>query len=63
MRDADRLPSIMHAIFAMKNIERVGDYVTKLARLVYYIVSGERAPKMSEMKRSPISRLDSDDDT
>ena len=40
-----QVSSYMQVIFAVKNIERFGDYVTKLARMVYYIVSGVRPPK------------------
>lgn len=39
------IPSYMQYIFAIKNIERIGDYVTKTAKIVHYIVTGERAPK------------------
>lgn len=34
-----------HVIFAAKNLERVADYVTNLAKTVYYVASGKRADK------------------
>ena len=36
------IPSIMQVMFAIKNIERIGDYVTKIIKIVHYIASGER---------------------
>jgi phosphate transport system protein len=39
--DLKNIPSSMQIIFAIKNIERIGDYVTKFAKIIYYIVSGE----------------------
>jgi phosphate transport system protein len=44
------IPSTLQIIFALKNIERIGDYVTKLAKIVYYIVSGERVAKTKKPK-------------
>jgi phosphate transport system protein len=58
----DAIRSYMQVIFAVKNIERIGDYVTKLAKMVYYIVSGERAPRISEAKQARSTRVDSDDE-
>ena len=34
-----------HIVFAAKNLERVADYITNLAKMVYYIGSGKRADK------------------
>lgn len=34
-----------HVVFAAKNLERVADYTTNLAKTVYYVVSGKRADK------------------
>ena len=34
-----------HVVFAAKNLERVADYTTNLARTVYYVISGKRADK------------------
>jgi phosphate transport system protein len=44
------IPSTLQIIFAVRNIERIGDYVTKLAKIVYYIVSGERVTKTKKPK-------------
>jgi phosphate transport system protein len=33
--------SMMQLIIAIKNIERLGDYVTKVAKILYYIVTGD----------------------
>lgn len=35
-----RTRTIMKLIFAVKNLERIGDYISKLATLVNYIISG-----------------------
>lgn len=42
------IQSLVQMIFALKNIERIGDYVTKIAKIIFYILSGEKAP--SNMK-------------
>lgn len=34
-----------HVVFAAKNLERLADYTTNLAKTVYYVVSGKRADK------------------
>ena len=34
-----------HVVFAAKNLERVADYTTNLAKTVYYVTSGKRADK------------------
>lgn len=34
-----------HVIFAAKNLERVADYTTNLAKTVYYVTSGKRVDK------------------
>ncbi len=34
-----------HVIFAAKNLERLADYITNLAKTVYYVTSGTRADK------------------
>jgi phosphate transport system protein len=41
----EAIPSIMQVIFAVKNIERIGDYVSKTANIVHYIVSGKKLAK------------------
>ncbi|MBN9542225.1 MAG: phosphate signaling complex protein PhoU [Alphaproteobacteria bacterium] len=35
----------LNFIFAIKNIERIGDCLTKIARIMYYIKTGDRMPK------------------
>ena len=39
------IPSCTHVVFAAKNFERIADYATSIARMVYYIASGESASK------------------
>lgn len=39
------VPSLMLIIFAIRNIERIGDYVTKVSKIFYYIATGERVSK------------------
>ena len=34
-----------HVVFAAKNLERLADYTTSLAKTVYYVTSGKRADK------------------
>lgn len=43
--EPEKVPSLMQIIFAIKNIERIGDYVTKVSKLFYYIATGERVSK------------------
>lgn len=43
------IPSYMQVVFAAKNFERLGDYATKLAKTVHYIISGKR-PKKQKVK-------------
>lgn len=46
-----------HVVFAAKNLERLADYTTNLAKTVYYIASGKRAAKadMQELARGGAS--------
>ncbi|MFV9875577.1 MAG: phosphate signaling complex protein PhoU [Rickettsiales endosymbiont of Dermacentor nuttalli] len=37
--------SMMQLIFVVKNVERIGDYVTKIAKITHYIITGERLKK------------------
>jgi phosphate transport system protein len=37
--------SLMQFTISIKNIERLGDYIKKLARIVYYIVTGDKLGK------------------
>ncbi len=36
------IKSNIQIIFAIKNIERIGDYVTKIAKITHYIITGEK---------------------
>lgn len=43
MQEADADPEYyLHVILVIKNIERIGDYANKIAKISYYIHSGER---------------------
>lgn len=41
----DKAAAFMHVVFAAKNLERLADYTTNLAKTVYYVTSGKRADK------------------
>jgi phosphate transport system protein len=41
----DRIAPCTHVMFAAKNLERLADYTTNLAKTVYYINTGKRADK------------------
>ena len=41
MEDPRNITACMHLHFIAKNIERMGDHVTNLAEIVYYLVKGE----------------------
>ncbi|MDE3060826.1 MAG: phosphate signaling complex protein PhoU [Pseudomonadota bacterium] len=41
----DNVAACTHVVFAAKNLERVADYTTNLAKTVYYVASGKRADK------------------
>lgn len=45
MEQKDRIPAGTHVMFAAKNLERLADYATNLAKTVYYINTGKRADK------------------
>lgn len=45
MEQKDRIPAGTHVMFAAKNLERLADYTTNLAKTVYYINTGKRADK------------------
>ncbi len=36
------IKSNIQIIFAIKNLERIGDYVSKIARIIYYIITGNK---------------------
>ena len=48
-----------HIVFAAKNLERVADYTTNLAKTVYYVNSGKRADK-TVLKQEDTSSESSD---
>jgi phosphate transport system protein len=41
----DNVTACTHVVFAAKNLERLADYATNLAKTVYYVTSGKRADK------------------
>lgn len=41
----DNVTPYTHVVFAAKNLERIADYTTNLAKTVYYVASGKRADK------------------
>ena len=41
MEDPRSITAATHLLFVAKNIERMGDHVTNLAEIVYYLVKGE----------------------
>lgn len=41
----DNVTACTHVVFAAKNLERLADYTTNLAKTVYYVTSGKRADK------------------
>lgn len=41
----DHVKACTHVVFAAKNLERLADYTTNLAKTVYYVTSGKRADK------------------
>jgi phosphate transport system protein len=45
MQSKDRVAPCTHVMFAAKNLERLADYTTNLAKTVYYINTGKRADK------------------
>lgn len=44
-KNPKNVPACTHVVFAAKNLERLADYTTNLAKSVYYVVSGKRADK------------------
>jgi len=45
IKDPMSAESATHVIFAAKNLERLADYTTNLAKTVYYVASGKRVDK------------------
>jgi len=41
MEDPREVTAATHLLFVSKNIERIGDHVTNMAEIVYYLVKGE----------------------
>ena len=41
----ENVASGTHVVFAAKNLERIADYTTNIAKTVYYVTSGKRADK------------------
>ncbi len=41
MEDPRNITACTHLLFVAKNIERIGDYTTNIAEIVYYLVKGE----------------------
>ncbi|WP_375214483.1 phosphate uptake regulator PhoU, partial [Aquabacterium sp.] len=41
MEDPRQIGSNTHLIFMAKNLERIGDHATNIAKAVYYMVTGE----------------------
>ena len=44
-KSPDNVAPGTHVLFAAKNLERLADYITNLAKTVYYVNSGKRADK------------------
>lgn len=45
VKDPSNARAYTHVVFAAKNLERLADYTTNLAKTVYYVTSGKRADK------------------
>lgn len=43
--EPDNVAACTHVVFAAKNLERLADYTTNIAKTVYYVNSGKRADK------------------
>jgi phosphate transport system protein len=41
-KDPTQVHSIMQLIYALKNFERIGDYITKIVMISHYIITGHR---------------------
>lgn len=52
---ADNVAACTHVVFAAKNLERVADYTTNLAKTVYYVTSGKRADKTLLKENAPLN--------
>jgi len=45
--DSDNIKMMTHLIFMSKNLERIGDYTTSIAKQTYFLIEG----KVPETKR------------
>jgi hypothetical protein len=47
--ESDHIPACTHLLFAIKNLERIGDHATNIAETIQFLVAGkhvaERRPK------------------
>jgi len=41
INEPQNIPSYLQIMFAIKNLERIGDYIAKIAYMVHYILTGE----------------------
>ncbi|MEZ5691098.1 MAG: phosphate signaling complex protein PhoU [Rickettsiales bacterium] len=44
-KSADRVMPCTQVVFAAKNLERLGDHITNLTKMVYYVMAGKRPNK------------------
>ena len=44
MEDPRNITACTHLLFCAKNLERIGDHVTNVAEIAYFIVTGEQLP-------------------
>lgn len=54
-KDEAQVESISQAMFSLKNIERIGDYISKTAQMVPYIINGKKVTK-SDIKKLIIDK-------
>lgn len=56
MEDPRQIGSNTHLIFMAKNLERIGDHATNIAKAVYYMVTGEAASPENIQARAAKNR-------
>ena len=44
MEDPRNITACTHLLFCAKNLERIGDHVTNIAEIAYFVVTGEQLP-------------------
>lgn len=44
MEDPRNITACTHLLFCAKNLERIGDHVTNIAEIAFYVVTGEQLP-------------------